>query len=448
MAEEVKPIKIERIDNPNGTYTVKEFYEKSLTLAVYDSNDRLLSNEWYKDYECKEFIGRFWREYDKDNSYTEYFNYKEPLINNHSMLSEIKQINADGKMVISKIYSDKNFKKLIGSATFEYKDDGSFLQYSIYEQTQEHLKYLSTINYSNKDRTIIESKLYSDKNYKKLLAIEKREFNENFTQYESNIVYEKPYIDLYFNDNYYSSRTIANTKGEKQIYYYKDKNYSILAKEYNYNEDGSYLIKKIYDKPNSKNCLSTIDYFNKENISTKSVGYSDNNFKNLAVTITPYIEKHKTTTIYEIPFDDDIMASVEYKNDDGCIIEEKHYKDKELQMLYLTIKYEYHPKYIIEKWQYNKEIPKNDFSEIRYIDYKSDKCIKDLCFSDNNFTDLYGACFIKYYQDYYVKLYTYVNPQNGYYSTIKKCDNNDNLVYSKKYKFKGLLAHILFWLAR
>ena len=125
MAEEVKPIKIERIDNPNGTYTVKEFYEKSLTLAVYDNNERLLSNEWYKDYECKEFIGRFWREYDKDNSYTEYVNYKEPLINNHSILSEIKQINADGKMVISKIYSDKNFKKLIGSATFEYQDDGS-----------------------------------------------------------------------------------------------------------------------------------------------------------------------------------------------------------------------------------------------------------------------------------------------------------------------------------
>ncbi|MCI5888747.1 MAG: hypothetical protein MRZ62_04425, partial [Brachyspira sp.] len=111
-------------------------------------------------------------------------------------------------------------------------------------------------------------------------------------------------------------------------------------------------------------------------------------------------------------------------------------------------KYEYHPNYTIENWQYNKEISQNDFSEIRYIDYKSDRCIKDLCFSDNNFTDLYGACFIKYYQNCYIKLYTYANSQNGFYSTIKKCDNNDNLVYSKKYKFKGILAHILFWLAR
>ena len=207
------------------------------------------------------------------------------------------------------------------------------------------------------------------------------------------------------------------------------------------------MLKRIYDEPNGKNCLSTIDYFNKENILIKSVVYSDNNFKNLAVTITPDIEKHKTTTIYEIPFDDDIMASVEYKNNDGCIIEGKHYKDKELQMLYLTIKYEYHTEYRIEKWQYNEEYPQNNFSEIRYIDNKSDKCIKDLCFNDNDFTDLHGTCFIKYYQDYYVKLYTYANSQNGYYSTIKKCDNNGNLVYSKKYKFKGILAHILFWLA-
>ena len=34
------------------------------------------------------------------------------------------------------------------------------------------------------------------------------------------------------------------------------------------------------------------------------------------------------------------------------------------------------------------------------------------------------------------------------YTEIEKFDEKENSIYKKQYKFKGILAHILFWLAR
>ena len=42
----------------------------------------------------------------------------------------------------------------------------------------------------------------------------------------------------------------------------------------------------------------------------------------------------------------------------------------------------------------------------------------------------------------------YEKPKNKIYSEITKFDKEYKIVYLKQYKFKGLLAKILFWFAR
>ena len=46
MAEEVKPIKTERIDNSDGTYTINEWYKTGKEIAI-----SYLSNTFYSNFE-------------------------------------------------------------------------------------------------------------------------------------------------------------------------------------------------------------------------------------------------------------------------------------------------------------------------------------------------------------------------------------------------------------
>ena len=49
MAEEFKPIKTERIDNPDGTYTLKDIYNIGAVLTEYSKDDKLLVKEIFDE---------------------------------------------------------------------------------------------------------------------------------------------------------------------------------------------------------------------------------------------------------------------------------------------------------------------------------------------------------------------------------------------------------------
>ena len=82
MTEEVKPIKTERIDNPDGTYTVKEVYSGNTAIINYDNQDRLLSNHWYKEEDCINLLGKRNRKYETKGNYIDYVVHSYPLEKN------------------------------------------------------------------------------------------------------------------------------------------------------------------------------------------------------------------------------------------------------------------------------------------------------------------------------------------------------------------------------
>ena len=54
---------------------------------------------------------------------------------------------------------------------------------------------------------------------------------------------------------------------------------------------------------------------------------------------------------------------------------------------------------------------------------------------------------IKYKDPYKLFLRIYEQSKDGYLSEIEKYDNDKNLIYKKQFKFKGVLAKILFFFA-
>lgn len=271
-----------------------------------------------------------------------------------------------------------------------------------------------------------------------MCATEKREYNNEFTEYKSELVYSEP-----FYGKYYSVRTIEKSGKEKQAFYYTDAKFTLLAKEYIYSADGSYIVKNILSERNGKGCLSTIDYFNNENKWIKSYGYSDNNFNDIEVTVTNNYNDSMVTTIYEKPFCNNIMATLEFCGINNKVKEEKQYKDKSLLQLYLTVKYEYNAGNTIEKWNYSEQNKEEHLSCIRYLD-KKDRYIKGAYFYDDDFSDLGCTCNVKYLKNSHIRLYYFKKPSDGYFSQIEKYDNKNNLIYSKNYRFKVFYPKICF----
>ena len=60
MAEKVKPIKTERIDNPDGTYTVKSIFDKNedylSKIENFTKDNDLIQATWYKDNDFSDVI--------------------------------------------------------------------------------------------------------------------------------------------------------------------------------------------------------------------------------------------------------------------------------------------------------------------------------------------------------------------------------------------------------
>lgn len=74
MSEEIKPVKSERIDNPDGSYIVKEVFEENLDgfmswIIQFDKKERPVKIQEFFDKEFKELYITETRKYDIFNNW-------------------------------------------------------------------------------------------------------------------------------------------------------------------------------------------------------------------------------------------------------------------------------------------------------------------------------------------------------------------------------------------
>lgn len=344
MAEEVKPIKTERIDNPDGTYTVKEVYKEPnfanglSNIKVFDALDNELHCEWYKNknftqllyqHDCKNYT---------ENTCDIYAVYTELQDNNwYSAIAKMDYIN--NRQLNVKYYKDKNFTDLCWKILKEYKtEEKCYIKTSIL--TVPFGGWLSRIEKFSMDNKFLSGKFYIDDNFINMGANEYREYDVegNATSYiEFQTIQDNGFISAIEKFDKYSKRVSGQ--------YFKEQNFKnlILNIKYKYNSDGSFMKYFVFEEPNKNGELSSIEYFNK---------------------------------------------NVTFKSRDSFL-------DQKFKQKIETFKIIHH--------------------------------------NDGSYTE---------------KTKSYNISIHIYSINIEKYDKYGNLIYKKQYKFKGILAHILFWLAR
>ncbi len=83
------------------------------------------------------------------------------------------------------------------------------------------------------------------------------------------------------------------------------------------------------------------------------------------------------------------------------------------------------------------------------ITYYNNKNYMASAFYNNDFTNLYRKTWGKINKkDEELRLRIYAKLEDGYFSIIEKLDKDKNKIYERKYKFKGILARILYFFAK
>ena len=213
-------IKTKRIDNPDGSYKIKEVYKEP-------------------EYDC--------------------------------CLSSINTFNADGKCTFSVYYKDKNFRKIVFSNSIDYYiDNGGYYYTSIFSQMQED-SYIAVKWLCDKSDKEKEAWFYADKECRNLIMYGTIDYLDNnftlrhFIDYEYDISY-----DVYLDDQF----------REIKSFLYQDKEFKNLIEknEFVYNDDGSYFWKGITmstDFNDENYPLSGISYMDKDGYCYKLENFYD-----------------------------------------------------------------------------------------------------------------------------------------------------------------------------
>lgn len=246
--------------------------------------------------------------------------------NSYDEIAFEEELNSDRLLINVTTYSDENFRNVIRISKREYNQDKSYTQYDTYEQIQND--YQSVIGIIDNKKRIISRKTYSDKNFENLIREAKRKHNKN--------------------DSF--EETIIDYNTELSAIYFCSKN-GIVKKQ------------EIYDK----------------------------DFKKLKYTIRVKGDFEEIMQVYTEPYLNMLSAI------------QKNYKNKSY----------------------------------------------GIGFSDANFKIKYQEAWEKYNKkDEKIKLKTYEKKQEGYHAILTKYDKDENEIYEKKYKFKGILARILYFFAK
>ncbi|MBP3925077.1 hypothetical protein J6E39_07550 [bacterium] len=212
------------------------------------------------------------------------------------------------------------------------------------------------------------------------------------------------------------------------------------------NSDGTYTVKYVFE--NNQDYLSQIELYTADNKLLESDWYIDDSFNNI---LTKEINNSEENTTIIIRYYDEINTYKTEKifyNEYDIVTKIEYYHDENLEKLYAIEEYEYLLFGIKQKTVFEQE-HNGYFSCIEFCNLKG-QIYKGISFYDRNYSNIYRTSKIKYLKnDNIIILRLYFKKQNAnYFSEIEKFDKNKNVVYKKRYKFKGLLAYILFWFAK
>lgn len=306
-------------------------------------------------------------------------------------LSAIEKYNQYNKFYYGEYYLDKEFTLLHSKQEYVYDEDGLAIVKIKYTEPEE-FGYLS-----------------------------------NIQKYDKN---NKPYYSEYYNDN--------------------DFNILNLIVEINYNNDNSYSKKFILTSQDENGWLSYIEHYDKNNKFYYGKFYTDTNFKNLGMTKeyiyyedNSYIIKYK----YLIPNKFDYLSQIDKYNKNNQCIYSEYFEDSNFNKILASKETIYNKDNSkIEKFKYTKT--HNGLLSAIQKDNQNNLCIYAFAYIDKDFKTLFRKSYFKYTKmNNMIILREYTKPNNNVYSEIEKYDLDNNLIYKKQYKFKGLLAKIIFWLS-
>ena len=312
---------------------------------------------------------------------------------------------------------------------------------------QECKNYKSCIRTYDENNRIISGEYFKNKNFKSLLK-------SKTVAYDDNCEIRKVIIDGRYAKRDYKSyvKTIFKDKSVKTYNYYRDNNFSELIM--NVTEDESpektAIISIVFEKePDSIGCYSLIYVMDK---TTKRFlcrkGYKDKEFHQLQVEEHCEYKNGSRTMSTCISYNDQLLNFAIIKYDDKeRIIKREIFKDDKFSVLdYIeNCSYSKNGNRIVKRIY--EEPVKNVLSDL-YIMNKKGFVIYSCQYYDKEFKELYRKVWFKYAKGFQIRLRIYTQKQDGYYSEIIKYDKDENQICKKQYKFKGIIAHILFWLAR
>ena len=442
----------------DGSYITKISYEKcdengwKSTIEKYDKNNNFLSGEYYKEKDFKNIGQKTIRKYYKNGNYKYIYKRTVPTENGWYDCEELYDKYNRYLSGICKTGS-KEPNQIIMNDSNVYNADNSYTYYVSYQKQDCDKNYLSYKEEYDNNARCMSSEFYKDRKYKqRYWSCERKYIKDN--HYIDSIVT----TDCTDNNEQYKSYTeeVNSDENWEKNKFYKNEDFTdLLASTYKYkNQNGNTEKQILYENDQNGWCSTIYEREKDTNRRLKQIWYVDKEFQNLYTEgYATYNEDGYTVKLVyhkqkkEFGSNIELCSRIEYYNKNNKIVKRCSFKDKEFSQLYATDTYEYlKNKTVIRKTRF-KEMHENHQSGIEYSN-KKEEVVFCKSYTDKDFKNLYRTTWIKYKQKGKILLRIYAQKQNQYSSEIEKYDKNKNLIYKKQYKFKGILAHILFWLAR
>ena len=394
MENEKQDIQEERINNPDGTYSIKCIFKKTNDdsyasyIEHFSKDGNYLHGEYYKDKDFKGLLITQRIEYTEEEDMTVYKVYKDPY---DKFKSAIETYDKNKNPIAHYEYANEDFTALITSEVREYEDDGSYTLLGTYIYPDYNGKSFCTEKV-DKNGIIIEEihKLTKNNKYFGTITtnfdINTKQYIQNTTLAESDNEGLKSYTKLY--DSY--NRLI---KGQ----FYINSDYKKLDSTYTatYQEDGSSIAQFVYHNPQN-GWHSIEEHYNSDGIYVSGEGFYDKKFKKLGwqeVRTTNENGGYSTKIIYEQPNHNGNSQILNY-NSNGKFVSGEYYLDKNFNNLLKTIRTEYsedgsYSKYVV----YNKTDSEEFLPTKRFFD-STGREIKREVYQNKDFSEL------KYHEKY------------------------------------------------
>lgn len=430
--------------NKDGSYQVKTHSAKPdengwlSKIEKYNNQAYFYYGEYYEDDNFSKLGLVHKRKFAKNGEYTDKLSYTDKKYK--GFLSAIEKYDKEGNYTFGKYFEQPNYKKLSYTQQRKHNKDGSYYDY--FRHCTQRDKTLSEIQFYNSKYICYCHKWFTDKNFKHQYAINNIDTNNGITIHK--VKYEGMTLGIK-----YKSYITEEQKDITLTKYYKDDNFKdLVLTEHRYtNADGNNECKAVCET-NTNGFLSTLwvkekntgkdiyqEWFEdkefKESYCKKNYEYNEDGL---------YITKATYATLSE-----NCYNAIAYYNAQEKIYKKEYFKDSELKELYATEKYVYENDNYYQQHTVFTEPYKEYLSCIEYN--KNDKAFYAISYFDNEYKNIYRRTWIKYKDPYKLFLRIYEQSKDGYLSEIEKYDNDKNLIYKKQFKFKGVLAKILFFFA-